>query len=75
MPQAVIVATARSPIGRAYKGSLVDVRADELAAFAIDAVMKKVPEVSRESVVDVMVGCGLTHHEQGYNLARPAALL
>ncbi|MGA7226747.1 MAG: acetyl-CoA C-acyltransferase [Acidimicrobiia bacterium] len=75
MPNAVIVATARSPIGRAYKGSLVDVRADDLAAFAIDAVMRKVPEVSRESVVDVMVGCGLTHHEQGYNLARPAALL
>jgi acetyl-CoA C-acetyltransferase len=75
MPEAVIVATARSPIGRAYKGSLIEVRADDLAGFAIDAVMNKVPEVDRASVVDVMVGCGLTHHEQGFNLARPASLL
>lgn len=75
MPEAVIVATARTPIGRAYKGSLVGTRADDLAGFAIDAVMEKVPEVDRASVVDVMVGCGLTHHEQGYNMARPAALL
>lgn len=75
MSEAVIVATARSPIGRAYKGSLIDVRADDLAGFAIDSVMKKVPEVDRASVVDVMVGCGLTHHEQGFNMARPASLL
>jgi acetyl-CoA C-acetyltransferase len=75
MPEAVIVATARSPIGRAYKGSLIDVRADDLAGFAIDALMNKVPEVERGSVADVMVGCGLTHHEQGFNLARPASLL
>ncbi|HEU4917815.1 MAG TPA: acetyl-CoA C-acyltransferase [Acidimicrobiia bacterium] len=75
MPDAVIVATARSPIGRAYKGSLIDVRADDLAGFAIDAVMTKVPEVDRATVADVMVGCGLTHHEQGFNLARPASLL
>jgi len=75
MPDAVIVATARSPIGRAYKGSLIDVRADDLAGFAINAVMDKVPEVDRATVDDVMLGCGLTHHEQGYNLARPAALL
>jgi len=75
MPEAVIAATARTPIGRAYKGSLVDVRADDLAGFAIDSVMGKAPEVDRSSVVDVMVGCGLTHHEQGYNMARPAALL
>ena len=75
MSTAVIVATARSPIGRAYKGSLVDVRADDLAGFAIDALMDKVPEVDRASVEDVMLGCGLTHHEQGFNLARPASLL
>lgn len=75
MPEAVIAATARTPIGRAYKGSLVDVRADDLAGFAIDSVMGKAPEVDRASVVDVMVGCGLTHHEQGYNMARPASLL
>lgn len=75
MPEAVIVATARSPIGRAYKGSLVDVRADDLAGFAINAVMEKVPEVDRASVDDVMVGCGLTHGEHSFNMARPAALL
>lgn len=75
MADAVIVAAARTPIGRAYKGSLIDVRADDLAALAIDAVMKKVPEVDRSSVVDVMIGCAMTHHEQGYNLARPASLL
>jgi acetyl-CoA C-acetyltransferase len=75
MPEAVIVATARSPIGRAYKGSLIEVRADDLAAHAINAVMEKVPEVERSSVNDVMVGCGLTHAEQGFNLARPASLL
>ncbi len=73
--EAVIVATARSPIGRAYKGSLVEVRADDLAGFAINALMEKVSEVDRASVVDVMLGCGLTHHEQGYNLARTASLL
>jgi acetyl-CoA C-acetyltransferase len=75
MPEAVIVATARSPIGRAYKGSLIDVRADDLAGFAINAVMEKVPALDRASVDDVMLGCALTHHEQGFNLARPASLL
>jgi acetyl-CoA C-acetyltransferase len=75
MPEAVIVATARSPIGRAFKGSLVDVRADDLAGFAINALMDKVPSVDRSSVEDVMVGCGLTHHEHSFNMARPAALL
>ena len=75
MPEAVIVATARSPIGRAYKGSLIDVRADDLAAHAIDALMEKVPDMDRSSVDDVMVGCGLTHHEQGFNMARPVSLL
>ncbi len=75
MSEAVIVATARTPIGRAYKGSLIDVRADDLAGFAINAVMEKAPVVDRGTVDDVMVGCGLTHHEQGYNMARPASLL
>jgi acetyl-CoA C-acetyltransferase len=75
MPEAVIVATTRSPIGRAYKGSLIDVRADDLAGFAINALMEKAPEVERASVEDVMVGCGLTHGEHSFNMARPAALL
>lgn len=75
MPEAVIVATTRTPIGRAFKGSLLDVRADDLAGFAIGALMNKVPEVDRSSVDDVMLGCGMTHHEQGYNVARRAGLL
>lgn len=75
MPDAVIVATARTPIGRAYKGSLIEVRADDLAGFAINVLMEKVPEVERASVEDVMVGCGLTHHEHSFNMARPASLL
>ncbi len=75
MAEAVIVATARTPIGRAYKGSLIGVRPDDMAGFAIKALMDKVPAVDPASVDDVMVGCGLTHHEQGYNIGRNAALL
>ena len=75
MPEAVIVAASRTPIGRAAKGSLADVRPDDLLAFAIDDVLKKAPEVPREDVVDVMVGCGFPQERQGMNLARRAALL
>jgi acetyl-CoA C-acetyltransferase len=75
MPDAVIVAATRTPIGRAKKGSLVDARPDDLAAFAIDAALKRVPELPREEVVDVMVGCGFPQEKQGMNLARRAALL
>src|SRR6185436_7088386 len=58
VPEAVIVAASRTPIGRAAKGSLADVRPDDLLAFAIDDVLSKAPGVPREDVVDVMVGCG-----------------
>ncbi len=75
MPNAVIVAAARTPIGRARKGSLVDARPDDLVAFAIDAALKQVPELDRAEVVDVMVGCGFPEQKQGMNLARRAALL
>ena len=75
MPEAVIVAASRTPIGRAAKGSLADVRPDDLLAFAIDDVLKKAPEVPREDVVDVMVGCGFPQERQGMNLGRRAALL
>jgi len=75
LPEAVIVSTARTPIGRARKGSLVDARPDDLAAFAIDAALKKVPELPREEIVDVMIGCGFPQDRQGMNLARRAALL
>src|SRR4051794_25337422 len=75
MPEAVIVAAARTPIGRARKGSLVDARPDDLVAFAIDAALQQVPELDRAEVVDVMVGCGFPQDRQGMNLGRRAALL
>src|SRR5216117_1278379 len=75
MPEAVIVSTARTPIGRAAKGSLVDARPDDLAAFAVRALLDKVPELDRSEIVDVMVGCGFPQEKQGMNLARRAALL
>jgi acetyl-CoA C-acetyltransferase len=75
MPEAVIVAATRTPIGRARKGSLVDARPDDLAAFAIDSVLKQVPELDRSEIVDVMVGCGFPQDKQGMNLARRVALL
>ena len=75
MPEAVIVTAARTPIGRARKGSLVDARPDDLVAFAIDAALDAVPELDRAEIVDVMVGCGFPQEKQGMNLARRAALL
>ena len=75
MSEAVIVAAARTPIGRARKGSLVDARPDDLVGFAIDAALKQVPELDRGEVVDVMVGCGFPQERQGMNLGRRAALL
>jgi acetyl-CoA C-acetyltransferase len=75
MAEAVIVAAARTPIGRAKKGSLVDARPDDLAAFAIDAALGQVPELDRGEIGDVMIGCGFPEQKQGMNLARRAALL
>ncbi len=71
----VIVETARTPIGRAYKGSLVDVRADDLGGMAIAGLLERVPGLDPATVEDVMVGCGLTHHEQGFNVGRIVSLL
>ena len=75
MSEAVIVETARTPIGRAAKGSLTDVRPDDLAAFAVRTLLDKVPELDRSEIVDVMVGCGFPQEKQGMNLARRVALL
>ena len=75
MPEAVIVSAARTPIGRAKKGSLADVRPDDLMAFAIQAALDKVPEVDSGEIVDVMIGCGFPQEKQGMNLGRRAALL
>lgn len=75
MEDAVIVATARSPIGRAFKGALKDVRSDDLAATIVRALMDKVPQVKPSMVEDLLLGCAQPAGEQGYNLARPVALL
>src|SRR5213078_4270160 len=75
MPEAVIVATARTPIGRANKGSLVDCRPDDLSALIIDAVLAKVPSLDPSLVEDVIWGCGQPAGEAGTNVARVSALL
>src|SRR5436190_21370582 len=75
MAEAVIVEAARTPIGRAGKGSLVDARPDDLCAFAIRSALDKVPELPRTEIVDVMVGCGFPEQKQGMNLGRRIALL
>jgi acetyl-CoA C-acetyltransferase len=75
MPEAVIVSAARTAIGRAAKGSLVDARPDDLVAFAIRTAVEQVPGLDAGDVVDVMVGCGFPEQKQGMNLARRAALL
>ena len=74
MREAVIVSTARTPIGRAYKGSLIGERPDDLAGFAIQKAMENVPDLDPAGIEDVMVGCGLTHAEASFNLARQAGL-
>jgi acetyl-CoA C-acetyltransferase len=75
MPEAVIVATARSPIGRAFKGSLKDLRPDDLTATVIQAALAKVPELDPNDINDLLLGCGLPGGEQGFNMARVVAVL
>ncbi len=75
MPEAVIVATARTPIGRAFKGSMTELRPDDLTATIIEAAMAQVPQLSPEEVDDLHLGCGLPGGEQGFNMARVVATL
>ena len=75
MPEAVIVATARSPIGRANKGSLVSLRPDDMSTQIIEALMKKVPQVQGTDVDDLMLGIGQPAGEGGFNIARVVAVL
>jgi acetyl-CoA C-acetyltransferase len=75
MPEAVIVATARTPIGRANKGSLIECRPDDLSSLIIDAVLAKVPQLDPAQVEDVIWGCGQPAGEAGTNVARVSALL
>ncbi|OLF07136.1 acetyl-CoA acetyltransferase [Actinophytocola xinjiangensis] len=74
MPDAVIVSAARSPIGRAAKGSLVDIRPDDLAAQIVRAALDKVPELDPTQIDDLMLGCGLPGGEQGFNMGRALAV-
>ncbi len=74
MPEAVIVSTARSPIGRAFKGSLKDERPDDIAAQMVAAALAKVPELDPSAIEDLMMGCGSPAGEQGFNIARVVAI-
>jgi acetyl-CoA C-acetyltransferase len=75
MPEAVIVATARTPIGRAFKGSLKEVRPDDLALAAVQAVLAKVPNLDPAELDDLYMGCAEPWGEQGMNIARVVAVL
>src|ERR1700682_2900078 len=75
MTGAVIVACGRSPIGRARKGSLVDVRPDDLAAHVVTKVLAQVPQLDRSEIEDLICGCGLPGGEQGHNIGRMVSIL
>jgi acetyl-CoA C-acetyltransferase len=75
VPEAVIVATARSPIGRAAKGTMTGLRPDDLAATIVQAALDKVPQLDPSTLDDLMLGCGLPGGEQGFNMARVVAVL
>jgi acetyl-CoA C-acetyltransferase len=75
VPEAVIVATARSPIGRAFKGSLKDIRPDDLTATVVRAALGKVPNLDPRDIDDLMLGCGLPGGEQGMNMGRVVSVL
>jgi acetyl-CoA C-acetyltransferase len=75
MPEAVIVSAARSPIGRAFKGSLKDLRPDDLAATIVRAALDQVPELDPAEIDDLYLGCGLPGGEAGFNLGRIVAVL
>jgi acetyl-CoA C-acetyltransferase len=75
MTEAVIVAATRSPIGRAVKGSLVDLRPDDMSAQIVKALMAKVPQVSADDVEDLIMGCGQPAGEAGFNVGRAVAVL
>ncbi len=75
MPEAVVVATARSPIGRAFKGSLTTIRPDDLVVQMVTAALAKVPQLDPTDIDDLILGCGLPGGEQGFNMARVVAVM
>ena len=74
MPEAIIVSAVRTPVGRAYKGSLRATRPDDLAALAIKEAIKRVPGLEAREIDDIILGCAMPEGEQGMNVARIAAL-
>src|ERR1700731_3161582 len=75
MPEAVIVATARSPIGRAFKGSMTSIRPDDLTAQIVSTALAKVPALDPAEIGDLILGCGLPGGEQGFNMAPVVAIM
>jgi acetyl-CoA C-acetyltransferase len=75
MAEAVVVAVARSPIGRAFKGSMTTIRPDDLTVQMIAAALAKVPQLDPADIDDLLLGCGLPGGEQGYNMARVVAIM
>ncbi len=75
MPEVVIAAIGRTPIGRAVKGSLIDKRPDDLGAYVVDQVLRQIPQLDRGLIDDVICGCALPGGEQGHNLARIISIL
>src|SRR6476660_6166569 len=75
MPEAVIVSAARSPIGRAFKGSLKDLRPDDLTATIVRTALDKIPELDPVDIDDLYLGCGLPGGESGFNMGRIVSVL
>ncbi|TMF88242.1 MAG: acetyl-CoA C-acyltransferase [Chloroflexi bacterium] len=75
MPEPVVVAYGRSPIGRAFKGSLIEMRPDDLAAYVTKQVLDKVPQLEPSMIDDLICGCGLPGGESGFNLGRVVSVL
>ena len=75
MPEAVIVSTARTPIGRAFKGSLKDLRPDDLTATIVRTALDKIPELDPKDIDDLYLGCGLPGGESGFNMGRIVSVL
>src|ERR687898_167151 len=75
MPEAVIVDAVRTPIGRAFKGSLAQLRPDEMGAYVVDSLLERNPDVSPDEIEDVFCGCGMPQGLQAFNIARIIVLL
>src|ERR1700737_2675185 len=75
MAEPVVVAYGRSPIGRAFKGSLIEMRPDDLAAYVTTKVLEKVPQLESAMIDDLICGCGLPGGESGFNLGRVVSML